>query len=62
MAKSTAIKTVKIILELSEEEAEFLRDITQNQLVDIETKQHKSCRESIFKALVSALKGGDTND
>jgi len=56
MANAKSFKTVKIIMELSKEEAEFIKDISQNQLVDIEDKKTKSIRESIFETLKEALK------
>jgi len=49
MAK--AAKESKIILELTEEEADFISCVTQNALVDNENPETAIIRKAIFNAL-----------
>ena len=54
--KATKQESVKIILELSKEEAETLKDMVQNALVENESQQCEVFRGDLFLALTGALK------
>lgn len=51
--KSEVIKKVAVILELTEEEARWLRDISQNQWSKDETPEDRAIREAFFRAVES---------
>ena len=48
-------KTVTAIIEFSEEELRYLKDLTQNSLVDKEAEDEKTLRESLHTVLKNAL-------
>ena len=52
--KVTELKTTKIILELDEIEAEWLKNYVQNPLIENETIKDTEMREKLFNAIVQA--------
>lgn len=61
MAKATKYQIVTISLELTENEANYLADLTQNYIggtPDQESTMHRTSRANIFEALYDALGKG----
>jgi len=59
MAQAKILRTITIVLSLSEKEASFLRDVCQNESLDNVDDDIRQCREGIFTVLNLALRDGN---
>jgi rubrerythrin len=53
-----AYKTVTATVEFSEEELRYLKDLTQNNLVEKEAEDEKTLRESLYSTFTNAILAG----
>lgn len=59
--KTTVKRTIKVTIEMSEEEAKWLREVSRNPLgysgLEMEPEESRKIRESFFRATTFALDG-----
>jgi len=60
--KATTIQNTVVKLELTEAEALWLKDYTQNSLIPSEDTYTKNMREKFFTAISDALLAGESED